>query len=211
MSRTIHLLGVLLAGGLMLASVGCNEPQKEAPVEQPGEDAQARIRELEDLLAQAQRDRQADQRQIDALQAELDKLKKQASEMPKDWKGVPGGAMTSIEGTVLFDSGKAALKPGAKSVLTQVASTIKQQFPNHEIYVFGHTDTDPIKHSGWKDNYELSCQRSLSVLRFLRSDGVGNPIAACGWGEDRPVADNATAEAKQANRRVEIYAMQPRP
>ena len=115
--------------------------------------------------------------------------------------------MTSIEGTVLFDSGKAHLKSGARSTLGKVVDAVKSQFADHEIYVFGHTDATPIKQSGWEDNYELSCQRALTVVRFLRSQGVTAPMAACGWGKQRPISGNDTAQARQANRRVEIFAM----
>ena len=84
-----------------------------------------------------------------------------------------------------------------------------ENFADHDIYVFGHTDNVPIRESGWKDNYELSCQRALSVVRQLQASCVMQFVAACGWGEHRHVADNASNATRQANRRVEIFALAP--
>ena len=102
---------------------------------------------------------------------------------------------------------KADLRSEAKSALNGIVRAIRDQFPGHEIHIFGHTDSEPISKSGWADNPELSCQRALSVMRYLKSQGTSQPIVACGWGDQRPLTENATAEAKQINRRVEIYAV----
>lgn len=205
--------GVL--GMALLAGLGCaKEPVETAPPQVDTSSWEQRIRDLEDQLAAAQNARNADQDRIRQLQAELDRLRKELAAKPEppappDWKNVPGGAMTSIEGTLLFDSGKAVLKPGAKETLDVIVKVIRERYANYDIYVFGHTDNVPIRYSGWKDNYELSAQRALTVVRHLRSTlGSGN-LAAAGWGENRPVAPNATPEERQANRRVEIFAMRP--
>ncbi len=210
MPHVIRNLFILLSLVVLAGSIGCTQKdQGMSPDEQAAQNAANRIRELEDQLAQAQRDREANQDEINRLKAELDKLRGELAKTPTDWHSIPGGAMLSIEGTVLFDSGKADLKPGGRQVLAQAASAISQNYPNHDVYVFGHTDNQPIKFSNWKDNYELSCQRALTVLRTLRSLGVRSSIGACGWGQDRPVADNNTDPGRQSNRRVEIYAMEP--
>ena len=71
--------------------------------------------------------------------------------------------------------------------------------------VVGHTDTDPIKKSKWKDNWELSAQRALSVLRYLVKRGITKEkIQAVGCGESQSIASNSTASGKARNRRVEI-------
>ena len=128
---------------------------------------------------------------------------------PPKWENVPGGVMTSIEGTVLFDSGKATLKPGAREALSAIAEVISSRYPDYDIYVYGHTDNEPIKHSPWKDNLELSAQRGLTVARYLMEVLGSTDVSAGGWGEHRPKAENTTAANRQANRRVEIYAMRP--
>ncbi len=69
----------------------------------------------------------------------------------------------------------------------------------------GHTDTDPIKKSGWKDNWELSAERALSVVRYLVKKGVPNSgVRACGSGSARPIGPNSSAAGKARNRRVEV-------
>jgi chemotaxis protein MotB len=212
MLRIVRNLSLVAVLGLSAALLGCNDPNKDAARDdQSARTLKDRIAQLENELAQAEARHNADQNQIDALRKELERLRAtQTPAAPEGWTGVPGGAMVAIEGTLLFDSGKADIKPNAKKILAMIATSIKQQFPDREIYVFGHTDADPIKVSKWKDNYELSCQRSLSVVRFLQNEGIANYTAACGWGEHRPASDNADKNSKQANRRVEIYALNPR-
>ncbi len=215
MSRLTRSTPPLLLLSLLIGLVGCQDPNKDmAGDDQAAQSAADRIRDLEDLLDQAEQDRMTAEDQALALRTERDRLKAElaargTSEPAAGWESVPGGAMISIEGTVLFGSGKAVIKPTGKQTLDEVARAINEQFPGHDVYVFGHTDNEPIRVSGWKDNYELSCQRALSVLRHLKGKGVMQYVAACGWGEDRPVADNASGQARQANRRVEIFAMAP--
>jgi chemotaxis protein MotB len=205
------MLGLVFMAGL----AGCAE--KPPPVNRAPDTSAAdrqRIRDLEAQLQQAQAGRVTDRDRLAQLQREIDALRRQLSQKPEptppaNWESVPGGAMTSIEGTVLFDSGKAMLKPGARETLDEIARVIGENYADYDIYVFGHTDTEPIKHSPWKDNYELSCQRALSVVRYLRDRMGSSNISAGGWGEYRPVAENDSAANRQANRRVEIYAMRP--
>lgn len=210
MLRIARNLSLVMVLGLSAGLLGCNDPNKDI---QRDDDSASRlsdrIAQLEADLDAAQRQRSADQAEIERLRRELADARAKQNTEPTGWEGVPGGSMTEVEGTLLFDSGKADLKPGAKAVLGQIAETIRQQFPEREVYVFGHTDSDPIKHSKWKDNYELSCERSLSVVRALKSGGVANYMAACGWGENKPVAEDSSKESKQANRRVAIFAMVP--
>jgi chemotaxis protein MotB len=212
MSRVSTHLNKLLLVSLLALATGCAE--KDTGMNEQDQAAQAaadEVRNLQGQLDQAIRDRMAAQDEADRLRRANQDLQNQFASAPEPapgWSSVPGGAMIEIEGTVLFDSGKAELRSGGKATLNEVARAVLNQFAASDIYIFGHTDNEPIQVSDWDDNYELSSQRALSVLRYLRSQGVPQNMCAGGWGQDRPVADNASAESKQRNRRVQIFAME---
>lgn len=115
-----------------------------------------------------------------------------------------GTITVTLPNTILFDSGKAVLKRGT-SELDLVVSVLRSKYSSRKVDVVGNTDTDPIKKSGWKDNWELSAQRALAVTRYLVKAGVPSSLVrACGAGSARPVAANSGAAGKAKNRRVEI-------
>lgn len=116
-----------------------------------------------------------------------------------------GTITVTLPNTILFASGKASLKNTTQSDLSHIVSVLKQRYSSRTIDVVGHTDSDPIRKSDWKDNWELSAQRALSVLRYLDSHGIADEhLRAVGCGPARPVASNSTAAGKAKNRRVEI-------
>jgi len=156
----------------------------------------AKIEELKDELARL---REAKSMLDSRLRSEIDS--DQVS-LTMDDRGI----VITFVAEVLFDSGKADLKPDGKNMLKKVASVISQEAADNEIGVEGHTDNVPIKLSGWKSNWELSATRATSVLHYLISDcGLKpNNLSATGYGEYRPVKSNNTKEGRQANRRVEI-------
>jgi chemotaxis protein MotB len=116
-----------------------------------------------------------------------------------------GTITVTLPDAILFDSGKVALKGSANKSLDHIYSVLKAKYPGRHIEVAGHTDSDPIKKSSWKDNLELSSQRAMAVARYLMQKGIAeNKISASGYGEGRPIATNSTASGKAKNRRVEI-------
>jgi len=107
----------------------------------------------------------------------------------------------------LFASGKATLKNATISELDDIYRVLRERYSGKQVDVVGHTDTDPIVKTKdlWKDNWDLSAGRSLTVLRYLVDKGVSpQNIRAVACGQSRPVASNATAAGKAKNRRVEI-------
>jgi chemotaxis protein MotB len=216
MSRIYRITAALAMSALVFGVVGCEEKTEDmTPVEQPTDVADSRLQQLQSMYDAEQQARIAAQEEANQLRGRCSDLEAKLDECQntpaEGWKNVPGGAMLSIEGVVLFESGKATLKASGKATLDKVASEIQSQFANADIYVFGHTDNEPIRKSGWKDNYELSCQRALAVVRYLQSRGLSNYLAACGWGEHRPVAANTSAATRQQNRRVEFFAKSEQP
>jgi outer membrane protein OmpA-like peptidoglycan-associated protein len=103
-------------------------------------------------------------------------------------------------GDVLFDSGRATLKPGAVETLDHLAAYL-QSNPQTRVLIEGHTDST----GSAATNEELSQRRANAVAAALMERGVpAQSLQAVGRGESLPVASNATAAGRQQNRRVEI-------
>ncbi len=118
------------------------------------------------------------------------------------------GLVVRVLDKVLFDSGKAKLRHEATPVLDKVARVLNEQGMNQPVGIEGHTDNQPIKHSGWKDNYELSLARAQSVVQFLEKRGLDPSRAVpVGHGDEKPIASNDTPEGRRMNRRVEIVLL----
>jgi outer membrane protein OmpA-like peptidoglycan-associated protein len=101
---------------------------------------------------------------------------------------------------VLFDTGSANLKPGAREKLARIAGILLAQ-PGLQVDVEGHTDSV----GGETDNQRLSVGRADSVRTYLLRQGIApTAVATAGFGEAQPVASNATAAGRQQNRRVEL-------
>lgn len=101
---------------------------------------------------------------------------------------------------ITFAVDQDSVKPGFYQVLNSVALVL-QKYNQTLVDVFGHTD------SSGDDNYnfDLSQRRALAVANYLSAQGVDSRrFAVTGFGETRPIASNATAAGKAANRRVEI-------
>lgn len=116
------------------------------------------------------------------------------------------GLVLTVLDRILFDSGKAELKPGSRDTLNKVAEVLRTRVGDHLIHVEGHTDNVPIRYSGWKSNWELSTARATEVIHYFVSERTLAPegLAAIGYGEFHPVASNASEEGRLRNRRVEI-------
>jgi outer membrane protein OmpA-like peptidoglycan-associated protein len=110
------------------------------------------------------------------------------------------GLVITLSGSVLFASNKSALLPAAQNRLNQVAEALMAT-KERKLTVEGHTDSQGSS----SYNQVLSQQRADAVRSYLISRGYsGDLIQAHGIGKDRPVADNANAEGRANNRRVEI-------
>lgn len=112
---------------------------------------------------------------------------------------------------VLFDPGKAELKPEAREILDTVAEILQRdEFKDKAIKIEGHADTTPVSpKDGFPTNWELSTARATNVLRYLvEQRGIeGERISASGYSYYRPIAPNDTKENKAKNRRVDIVIL----
>jgi chemotaxis protein MotB len=116
----------------------------------------------------------------------------------------PGELVVEMAGDVLFSSGKVTLRDAAKRDLDQVARVIQQRYPNNTIRIAGHTDSDPIRKSGWKTNERLGAERALAVEEYLASKGIDKDrmyVASFGPAVPR--------SSKADSRRVEIIILAP--
>ncbi|MBK8500132.1 MAG: OmpA family protein [Flavobacteriales bacterium] len=132
-------------------------------------------------------------------------MDKQAEELRTDLDGatvtrVGEGIKITFDSGLLFAVNESSLSGTAQGNLTDLASTLKK-YDDTEVLVEGHTDADGADEM----NHALSLRRAQQVSAFLVGQGVlSSRLSTMGYGEEQPVGDNATAEGKTANRRVEI-------
>ena len=121
-----------------------------------------------------------------------------------------------FQSEVIFATGQANVSAAGKEQLADIASALREiekSIPENIPWVLqieGHTDSDPIANSSiFRDNWDLSTERALSVVRFLRSEGISaNRLAAAGYGEFQPIDSGNSAASKQRNRRIELKLTQ---
>ncbi|RZZ83089.1 MULTISPECIES: flagellar motor protein MotD [Pseudoxanthomonas] len=111
-----------------------------------------------------------------------------------------------IQSDILFPSGVATPSPVAASTVQRVAEVLRD-VPN-AVRVEGYTDDQPIATAQFASNWELSAARAASVVHVLTQTGVSPArLAVVGYGQFQPVADNATAQGRNANRRVVLVIL----
>ncbi len=120
-----------------------------------------------------------------------------------------------FQSEVLFDQGQASIGNSGKEQLQKLAITladIATKIPNDINWVLqveGHTDDIPIRAGRFADNWDLSTERALSVVRFLADQGLpANRLAATGYGEFQPLDSGNNDDARQRNRRIELKITQ---
>lgn len=135
-------------------------------------------------------------------------LDKQAQELEKvaETQRTKDAVLVKMRGDLLFDFDEAELRPESLTQLNQVGD-ILAKYPEDRIRIEGHTDS--IGSDSYND--ELSRRRALAVRSALASRGVReHQITIVGMGEDKPVASNATADGRAANRRVQLNITVPK-
>ncbi|MGH7233747.1 MAG: flagellar motor protein MotB [Nitrospiraceae bacterium] len=115
------------------------------------------------------------------------------------------GVLVTIADSMVFESGRADVRPEALPVLEALADVMSDNSVR-EIRVQGHTDNVPIRSGQFPSNWELSSVRAVMFVRVLTELYRVPPerISATGYGEFRPITDNLTPESRTKNRRVEL-------
>lgn len=122
----------------------------------------------------------------------------------------PEGVSINLLELLLFDTGKADIKPQAYETLNKI-STFIIEMPN-QIRVEGHTDNVPISTPQFPSNWHLSIARAMNTGYYILQKGlVPNRLSIAGYGEYKPVAENDTPEHRTENRRVEIVILSAEP
>lgn len=164
-------------------------------------DAKARLEELRKQKAAAEARLQIFRNLVDKLRAMIDagQLKVITRE---------GRMLIALPDDVLFDSGKAEVKPQGQEALAKVAQVLST-IAERRFLVAGHTDNVPIRSGRYRSNWDLSAARAIEVTLFLVAKGMKpQALAAAGFGEFDPIAQNDTPEHRTQNRRIEIV-LQP--
>lgn len=110
-----------------------------------------------------------------------------------------------LNGSILFDSGKAEVKEDSKMFLQKIAR-ILVKYKYCIIEIEGHTDNVPISTARFENNRALSTERARNVYEYLmtQENFIDSNMKIAGYGESKPVASNATEEGRAKNRRVVI-------
>jgi flagellar motor protein MotB len=209
--RTVRSVAALGCGLIMLLTIGCGQGPKDQQIEAYQLEVNKLQREnqgLRNALAKALAERDEALAHARDLEQQLAALQGEGGKSGR-WNEFKGVAYTDIADNILFDSGKADLRAAGRAELQNVLAEARQRYPGRQIWIVGHTDTDPIKHSKWKDNLELSVERACTVFRELQKLGADpTHMVAAGQGQYNPKASNATAAGKQQNRRVQVIAIE---
>ncbi len=209
----VRILVLVMMSSLLVFGSGCTNWKKKY------ESCNAEYENLQSLFdganaatKQCQQEKSQLEQRYQALLAQL----KQAQNKPKPvaqpskagslealggkYNANRGTITVTLTNDVLFSSGKVTLKSSSRSRLNRIAQVIKRDYPGKEVWVIGYTDSDPIRKSKWKDNWQLSTERALAVTRYLIQEGISaRHLVAAGRGQYHPVSSE-----KAKNRRVEI-------
>ncbi|MFE6796620.1 flagellar motor protein MotB [Paenibacillus chitinolyticus] len=156
------------------------------------------------------------QKQYEAEQADLEKLKQKLDQYITDNKLgseltttlTDDQLMITIQDKALFASGSAVIKPESR-LLAQAMTDMLSQYPKYRIEVAGHADNVPINNKEFDSNWDLSSKRALNFMKILLENNAIDPsrFRSIGYGEYRPVDSNDTTEGRSKNRRVEVSIM----
>ena len=115
------------------------------------------------------------------------------------------GIVIPLAAEVLFETGKARLKPEAYATLDEAAAVLRK-YDGRRILIEGYTDDVPIHNQQFSSNLSLSKARAKAVRDYFvdKAHLDGARMSSAGYGDERPVASNGTAEGRRQNRRVEI-------
>lgn len=194
MNRTTTMIAAIV----LLAAAGCSKKELIAQKDAEIADLTARNAALEGELEEQQKMTQE-------LNTQLADMQEQQRVLVEEKDGL---TQITLEGSATFLPANAGLTQDGKEVIDTVWDVL-QNYPDRRILIEGHADNRPISshyRTVFQSNWELSSARAHSVLHYVENKFQPEPdrLAAVGYGEYMPVADNDTSEGRAANRRVVI-------
>lgn len=172
----------------------------------------SRIQDLSEEIARLKKLSETQKAELDRMQDQAkaleEKLSKEISEGQIRLKRQHDRLIINIDDRISFDSGSSDLKREILPALDKI-NEILARFPENTILVEGHTDNVPIRTVRFRDNWQLSTERALSVLAHLLRNKKLNAarFAAAGYAEFNPIVPNDTPENRALNRRVDIVVI----
>src|SRR5262245_6395958 len=180
------------------------EAKKTAALEQKVTQLEKQNKELTTASVKLEQEKGALQAKSAQYEQLASSLQSQISSGQVEISELRGKMTVKLKDKVLFASGSTALNKDGKAALNAVAEAFKG-LKDKNVIVAGYTDDVPTGKSGFKDNWDLSTARAVTVVRYLQSKDVPPEIlGAAGFSQFRPLAPNDSAQNRSSNRRIEI-------
>jgi flagellar motor protein MotB len=228
--------GLALMAATLLLTGGCRASKdrirvleaEKADAERRNMTLRSQNADVSAKLMQAESKAESEEARRKAAELELEMLKEDRTEAPEPERttvdigglrsrlgpnteiheNADGGATIILASDITFRAGRADLNRNAEATLSRVVRALKETDGVRSVRIEGHTDSDPIRKSGWSDNKELSLARAKRVRMYLVANGINEEVLEVeGRGATVPIESNATPAGKAKNRRVEIILM----
>ena len=193
-----------------LKSTADEKNQKISELSQRINDLEKENTRMKDDIATIRKAKEEEVKKVSSTLEEMtERMKEQIAKGDLTIRELRGKLTVDMKASVLFDSGKADVKPEGIEVLNKMIDTFKT-LKGKVIRIEGHTDNKQITGNlalKYPTNWELSAARAINVTRFLEAQGVDPHIlSAVAYSEFQPKSDanNATEEGRASNRRIEI-------
>jgi chemotaxis protein MotB len=217
--------GSILSGGSSILQTGADSSDKNSPnnteipalmplnptIAKPGAQgsgtSSASQAQVDALMKEAQNASQENS-EFEALQQRLNAYAKAHGFANKVKAQITqqGLVVTVLTDNLLFSSGSDTLDPASYPLLTEIGTLINLDTEKHPVAVQGYTDNVPIHTAQFPDNWSLSSGRADTVMQYLLDHGVNTSrqLIEQAYGDQDPLASNATAAGQSKNRRVQI-------
>jgi chemotaxis protein MotB len=178
------------------------------------------LKEIQVLQKTLEDERKNSLQTREVMKKELSKMEEQRSELEnKLSKEIQKGQVKltqdkdkitiQLDDSITFDSGSSELKKEIQPALDKIIDILEKN-TNNKIIIEGHTDNVPVRNADLRDNWHLSSERALSVLKYILDSSKKlspDKFSAAAYGEFQPIQPNQTKEGRAQNRRVQLVLL----